>query len=204
MKGRIGVRKIALSLLVALALGGGTSLVAQYPPPQQAPVPPGQVPMRPDGRPYGGHGFGMRDESARILPPGLWWKDQDLVQRLELTPDQQKRIDDTFLQNKVTLIHMHASLDEEQLLLEPLLNANPMDQARVLGEISKIADMRADLEKANARMLLQMRGVLTQQQWTKLQQERPNGMRQHMFMHGPDGPRSLMELPSLDGTRAEP
>ena len=197
------MKRLALVALLGFGLSG--PVAAEQNPPQP-PVPPqGQAPMRPDGRPYGGRGYGMRDESARILPPGLWWKDQDLVQRLELTPDQQKRIDDTFLQNKVTLIHMHASLDEEQLLLEPMLNANPMDQAKVLAEIGKIADMRADLEKANARMLLQMRGVLTQGQWTKLQQERPSGMRQHMFMHGPDvGPRSRVDPPVMDGVRAEP
>lgn len=190
-------------LLAMLALGLSGAALAQGVP--QTPMPPqAQGPLRPDGRPFGGRGFGMRDESARILPPGLWWKDQDLMQRLELTQDQQKRIDDLFLQNKVTLIHMHASLDEEQLQLEPMLNANPVDDGRVLAEISKIADMRADLEKANAKMLLQMRGVLTQQQWTRLQQDRPNGMRQHMFMHGPGGPRSRVETPGMDGLRAEP
>ena len=173
--------------------------------PPQTPVPPaGQGSMRPDGRLYGGRGFGMRDESARILPPGPWWKDPDLSQRLELTTDQQKRIDDTFLQNKVMLIHMHASLNEEELLLEPLLNANPVDQARALAEIGKIADMRAELEKANARMLLQIRGVLTQAQWTRLQQERPSGMHPHMFLRGPGGPpRSRVDAPPEGFSRAE-
>ena len=66
-------------------------------------------------------------------------------------------------------------------------------------------DIRADLEKATAKMLLQMRGVLTQAQWTKLQQERPSGMHQHMFMRGPDGvPRGRMELPTMDGSQIRP
>ncbi|WP_419805511.1 periplasmic heavy metal sensor [Terriglobus sp.] len=190
-----------LAGIALLGLGLCPLWLAAQNPPQPPVPPPGQAPMRPDGRPYGGRGFGMRDESARILPPGLWWKDPDLSQRLELTPDQQKRIDDTFLQNRVTLIHMHASLDEEELLLEPLLNANPLDQARVLAEIGKIADMRAELEKANAKMLLQIRGVLTQAQWTRLQQERPSGMHHHMFQRGPDGPpRSRVELPGQPAT----
>ena len=184
-------------LLLATGLCG-PALAEQSPP--QPPMPPsGQGQMRPDGPRHIGRGFGMRmGESARILPPGAWWKDPELVQRLELTPDQQKRIEDTFLQNKVTLIHMHASLDEEELLLEPMLNSNPIDQGKALAQISKIADMRADLEKANAKTLLQVRGVLNQAQWTKLQQERPAGMRQHMFLHGPDGgPRNRMGEPPL-------
>ncbi len=66
--------------------------------------------------------------------------------------------------------------------LEPLLNANPPDQARALAQISKIADLRAELEKANAKMLLSLRGVLTADQWTKLQAD------QHARHEPPDGP----------------
>jgi len=35
------------------------------------------------------------------------------------------------------------------------------------------------LEKANARMLLGFRGVLTLEQWKKLQSERPPGRGEH-------------------------
>jgi hypothetical protein len=37
-----------------------------------------------------------------------------------------------------------------------------------------VAQARAELEKANARMLLGFRGVLTQEQWKKLQAEDPH------------------------------
>ena len=187
MMERRGFRLVATAL-VAVCLAG--SAMGQQNGPQ-APQ-PGQPAMRPFG---GGRGFGMRMDSARILPPGLWWKDQDLVARLELSPDQQKRIDDAFLQNRVALSQLHASLDGEQLVLEPMMNANPIDQARVLAEIGKIADMRAELEKATAKMLLQIRGVLTQAQWTRLQQERPSGTRHHMYPRGPFGPQGRMDGP---------
>ncbi len=106
------------------------------------------------------------------LPHGTWWRDADLIKRIGLSSDQQKRIEDLFLQNKIQLIHLHASLQEEELLLQPVLDGNPPDQTKALTQISKIADTRADLEKANARMLLGIRGVLTGDQWTRLQAER--------------------------------
>jgi len=111
-----------------------------------------------------------------MLPFGMWWKNPDVVARLGLTAEQQKRIGDLFLQSRVQLIHMHASLQEEQLLLEPLLDATPLDEAKAMAQIDKIADTRADLEKANAKMLLDIRGVLTADQWTKLR-SRPRGLR---------------------------
>jgi Spy/CpxP family protein refolding chaperone len=118
-----------------------------------------------DGGPERGFDRGERGDG---LPFGMWWKNPEVAARIGLTPDQQKRIEDVFLQSRIQLIHMHASLEEEQLLLEPLLSANPLDQAKAQAQIDKIADTRADLEKANARMLLNIRGVLTADQWAKL------------------------------------
>jgi len=126
---------------------------------------------------------GMRGPGDGLLPRGMWWKNPEVATRIGLTADQQKRIEDTFLQSRLQFIHMHATLEEEQLLLEPLMNANPVDQAKALAQIDKIADTRADLEKANAKMLLSIRGVLSADQWTKLR-EQHRGMRP---MGGPDG-----------------
>ena len=148
-----------------------------------APVLVAQMPM--GGNPQDGDG---RMGHMHILPPGTWWREPAVIQMLNLTQDQQKKLDETFLQSRIQLVQMHASLEEEQLKLEPLLNANPPDQNRTMAEISRIADLRAELEKADAKMLLSMRAVLTTDQWTKLQDERRQrhqGMRQQ---HGPYGP----------------
>lgn len=178
-------RALRFVLPALLVLGSAAPVLAQ----QSSPSGPGQ-----GMRQFGG-GFGMREETSRILPFGPWWKDQDLVQRLELTPEQKKRIDDTFQQNRVLLVRLHSNLDNEQLHLQPLLDANPIDQVKALAEISKIADMRAELFKANARMLLQIRGVLTQTQWTRLQQERPSNERHHMYGRQPQATPSGVPPP---------
>jgi hypothetical protein len=105
-----------------------------------------------------------------LLPPGTWWRSPEIATRIGLSADQQKRIDELFLQSRVQLIHLHASLEEAQLLLEPLLNASPVDQPKALAQIGKIADTRAELEKTNAKMLLSIRAVLNADEWTKLQE----------------------------------
>jgi Spy/CpxP family protein refolding chaperone len=51
--------------------------------------------------------------------------------------------------------------------------ADTPDEPKILAQIDKIAQARAELEKANARFLLGIRRVLTQDQWKKLQAERP-------------------------------
>ena len=117
-------------------------------------------------------------ERAFHGPPGRWWTDPALVQKLGLTADQQKRIDSLFQQNRLKLIDQSAGLRKEEAILEPLLEAEHPDESQVLAQIDRIAQARAELEKANARMLLGFRSVLTLDQWNKLQSE-DSGHRPH-------------------------
>jgi Spy/CpxP family protein refolding chaperone len=111
----------------------------------------------------GGPGAGFRG-----APAGTWWKNPTVVQRLGLTPDQTKKMDDIFQQSRLQLIDLKANVEKQNALLEPLLNANPVDTAKASAQIDKVAQARADLEKADAKMLLGIRAVLTPDQWTKL------------------------------------
>jgi periplasmic protein CpxP/Spy len=112
-------------------------------------------------------------------PPGRWWTDPVLVQKLGLTADQQKRIDTLFQQSRLKLIDLSAGVQKEEAVLEPLLEGDRPDESQVLAQIDRIAQARAELEKANARMLLGFRGVLTLEQWKKLQAEEPPRHGQH-------------------------
>jgi Spy/CpxP family protein refolding chaperone len=120
---------------------------------------------------------GMRGAMMGGGPMGFgterkWWKDSAVAQQLELTPEQIKRMDTIFEQSKLQLIDLHANLEKQELLLEPLLSANPVETAKASAQIDKVANARADLEKANAKMLLGIRGVLKPEQWTKLNERR--------------------------------
>jgi Spy/CpxP family protein refolding chaperone len=117
---------------------------------------------------HGGPGGEMMAGGFHIAPGGMWWKNPAVVTKLTLTPEQTKKMDDIFQASRIQLIDLHANIEKQNALLEPMLSANPPDTAKTLVQIDKVAQARADLEKANARMLLGIRGVLTPDQWTKL------------------------------------
>jgi len=147
----------------ALLLTGGAAL-AQQPPP----------PGGPDGPPPPTHSRRPPMERAfHSGVPGRWWSNPEMVQKLGLTDDQQKKMDDIFQQSRLKLIDLNASLEKEELIMEPLMSADQPDEAKILAQIDRVAQARAELEKANARMLLGIRRVLTPDQWKKLQAERP-------------------------------
>jgi Spy/CpxP family protein refolding chaperone len=93
------------------------------------------------------------------------------VQKLDLTAEQKKSVDDIFQQHRLKLIDLEAALQKDELILEPLVAAIPPDDAKVLAQIDRVAQARAELEKANSRMLWQVRRVLTPEQWSQLQSQ---------------------------------
>ena len=109
------------------------------------------------------------EHAFRMGPPGRWWDNQETALKLGLSTDQQKKMDDIFQQSRLKLIDQHASVEKEEAILEPMLAADQPDERRILTQIDKVAQSRAELEKANARMLLGLRRVLTTTQWQTLQ-----------------------------------
>jgi Spy/CpxP family protein refolding chaperone len=116
-----------------------------------------------------------RPPLERVLgvPGGKWWTRPDMAQRLSLTDDQTRKMDDTFQQYRLKLIDLNAAVQREETIMEPLVAAEQPDEAKIVAQIDKVAQARAELEKANARMLLGIRRLLTPEQWNKLKAEIP-------------------------------
>ena len=159
-----------VSLVMSLSLGAiltaGISAMAQDPGPGQG---PGQG---------GGPGFGMhRPPMERTLglrggPQGRWWNDPAMVEKLKLTDDQRKAMDAILLNHREQLVDMRAAVEKSELEMEPLMQDDVPNEGRVLAQIDKIAQARAELEKANARFLLAIRAKLSPDQWKQLQTAR--------------------------------
>ena len=108
-------------------------------------------------------------------PGGKWWDNPEMVRRLAITPDQQKKMDDVLQQSRLKLIDLHATLEKEEVMLEGLMKGPQLDDAKILPSVDRIAQARAELEKANARLMLGIRHVLTPEQWVKLEGDQPHG-----------------------------
>jgi len=118
-------------------------------------------------------GVVLAQPSLQMRLGGRWWRNAQTAEKLALSADQQKRMDAIFDEERPNLIDLSAALDQEEARLEPLLDSDPPDAARVKAQIDRVAQARAELEKANANMLLGIRLVLSQAQWRNLQTAAP-------------------------------
>jgi periplasmic protein CpxP/Spy len=146
---------------------------------------------------------------------GRWWDNPQLAQQLNITDQQKKQMDDIFLQHRLKLIDLNASLEKQETLLHPMIEADQPDETKILSQIDAVAQARAELEKANARMLFDIRKTLTPDQWQKLktlrEQHGPGKMRgEHRDPGGPGGPggqnmwRKHGQNPPPDGAAPPP
>lgn len=127
---------------------------------------------------------------------GRWWDRPEIAQQLGLTAQQKQKMDDIFQDSRLKLIDLHANLEKQQVILQPLIESDQPDEGKILAQIDAVAQARAELEKGNARMLLGLRRVLTQEQWTKLKALRSEhhmewereGERPEHGRFGPGGP----------------
>jgi Spy/CpxP family protein refolding chaperone len=145
-----GVAMAGSTLALAQGPGGGT----------------GNGPGFGEHRPPFERAFGSQGEH------GKWWNNPKLVADLKLTDAQRKAMDDTLQQHRETLIDLRATVQKAEVELEPMMKEDQPNESLILAQIDKVAQARAELEKANARFLLAIRSKLSPEQWKQLQADR--------------------------------
>jgi hypothetical protein len=107
---------------------------------------------------------------AQQMPPGKWWRRPEVIQRLELTNEQQDRLDEVFRAAADDLIDAKGAVEKLQVALR-----GELDRAQVrrpeLQRIAKLlSDARGKLFERELMMLADMRGVLDETQWRKVRE----------------------------------
>ena len=120
--------------------------------------------------PNNGGSFAPRN-APQLGPPGRWWDDKKIARNLNLRSDQQKKMDDIFNAGKGNLYQLYANLQREEARLGTMTSADLSDESKVFASIDRITQARADVEKANAHILLQIRKELDAGQLTALDRE---------------------------------
>ena len=136
----------------------------------------------PGGGMMGGRGGGemggmnrLQSQPLRSEPQitlgGRWWDDKKTVKSLNLRSDQQQRMDGIFEANRGNLISLNENLQREQERFVAMPREDLQDETKVFAAIDRVAQARADLEKAKFHVLLQIRKEMDPQQIAALDRQ---------------------------------
>jgi len=108
---------------------------------------------------------------AQQLPPGKWWRRPEIVQTLNLSDEQQDRLEGIFRANAADLIDLKAEMDKASIALRGELDRPQLDRAAIHRVATRLNDARARLFDRELMMLVEMRGVLTEPQWNRMRSQ---------------------------------
>lgn len=105
---------------------------------------------------------------AQQMPPGKWWRREGIVQQLQLTNDQQERLDDIFTKAADGLIDARGDVEKLQVALRAEIERPQLRRAEVQRIAARLSEARGKQFEREVMMLVDMRGVLNDSQWTKM------------------------------------
>jgi Spy/CpxP family protein refolding chaperone len=110
---------------------------------------------------------------SQDLPPMRWWKEPAVAKALDLKKEQIDRIEEIFRQSTKAIIDQKAETEKHQFDLGLLLENEPLDKEKVLAQADRLEASRAKLSRIMLSILIDVRNVLTLEQWQKFQEMRP-------------------------------
>ena len=185
------MRTKRITLLTVLA--ASAALLAQTPPP--APGTPHTKTVEKRIIVHGGIGMGGE--------MGKWWRDTDISKKLQLADGQVAQLDQIFYDHRVKLIDFGAEMEKQDLKLQSLIDADQPDEGQIGSQVDLVLASRGKLEREYTFMNLDLRKVLSLDQWRQLKSIRgergDNVIYFHKRIEGPGaGPLQAPLPPDFD------
>jgi Spy/CpxP family protein refolding chaperone len=104
------------------------------------------------------------------LPPGKWWENPRLVDHISLSDEQQVQIRQIVYAYAKRMIDLKADVDKAGVDLATSVDQQDFDPAPVRAAYAVCQTARHKLEIERFEMLLEVRQVLTYEQWRKIEE----------------------------------
>jgi len=102
------------------------------------------------------------------LPPGKWWRRAELIRELNLSEDQQNRLEAVFRGAANELIDSRAEVEKQAVALRAALDQPQLDRNEIRQIGQRLNDARGRQFQRELLLLVDMRGVLNDQQWNRM------------------------------------
>ena len=97
-----------------------------------------------------------------------WWRNDRFAARLRLTAEQKRKLDDLYAGHRVEFIELRAEVEKSTARLEQTMDAKHFSEAEARERLAAARRAKDRLDKARMDYLLEVRGILTREQFMKL------------------------------------
>jgi hypothetical protein len=108
---------------------------------------------------------------AQNLPPGKWWRRPEIVQSLNLSEEQQNKLETAFRTASGDLIDLRGEVEKQNIALRGDLDQSQLDRATIRRDAQRLSDARTKLFERELMMLVDMRAVLNDSQWDRMRSQ---------------------------------
>lgn len=108
---------------------------------------------------------------AQNLPPGKWWRRPEIVQSLNLSEEQQNKLETAFRTASSDLIDLRGEVEKQNIALRGDLDQSQLDRATIRRDAQRLSDARTRLFERELMMLVDMRAVLNDSQWDRMRSQ---------------------------------
>jgi len=102
------------------------------------------------------------------MPPGKWWRRAEIVQTLNLSEEQQDRLENVFHTSANDLIDLRADVEKQSIALRAAIDRPQLDREAIRQVAQKLNDARGRQFQRELMLLVDMRAVLTDAQWNRM------------------------------------
>jgi Heavy-metal resistance len=105
------------------------------------------------------------------LPPGKWWRRPDIVNKLQISEEQQGKLDAIFRSSANELIDLKGEVEKANIAVRGDLDQTQLNRQNILRDAARLNEARGRLFSRELGLLVDMRAALTDVQWNRLREE---------------------------------
>jgi Spy/CpxP family protein refolding chaperone len=106
--------------------------------------------------------------AGQDIPSGKWWYNQKVVQNLNLTQEEVRRLDQLYVNSHRKLIKLKNAVEGEQFELDTLLGEKTVDDAKVRKQFKRLESARTDLADERLGFIIGVRGIIGAERFQQL------------------------------------
>ena len=111
---------------------------------------------------------GYSRDGIEDLPRGKWWRMPEVARELNISSDEQAKLDDLYYKHRNKMIDHKSELQKGQIALEWFIEKEKLDESASKEQFQKVLEVRNKLSTERYNFLIEVRKLLGYERFLQL------------------------------------